>query len=98
QAAAARHVLDDDPGIAGDVPAEVAGQHTAMDVVAAADAVADHQIDAAAAIEALDRLGLCLSGAKEHEKRDRRERPHRSGEPARVLRRSENHGLPAPSE
>src|SRR5262249_28431613 len=43
---------------ARDVLAEVARQHASMDIIAAADAVADHDGDRAAAIEAFDGLGV----------------------------------------
>src|SRR5262249_11803060 len=58
QAACARHVLDHNRRITRDVLAEVTSKHAPMGIVAAADAVADHDGHGAAAIEALNGLGM----------------------------------------
>src|SRR6266566_2420089 len=52
-------------------------EHTPMNVVSAADAVADDEIDGAAAIEALDGLRLRGSSAEKGEKR-KHQRSHRT--------------------
>ena len=54
----ARHVADDDAGIARDVAAHVVGDRAPGEIVAAADRAADQQLDGLAAIEVRDRLGL----------------------------------------
>ena len=59
QAAGAGHVLRHDIGVSGDVLAEMARQQPAVEIVAAADAVADDQIDGLALVEILDAVGAC---------------------------------------
>ena len=51
QAAGARHVLDDDVGIAGDVADEMARQRSGIDVIAAARREADHDGEGLALVE-----------------------------------------------
>ena len=63
QARGARHVLDDDVRIAGDVLAHVAGERARVQVVAAAGGEADADGDGLAAIEVGDGiLRRCLRG------------------------------------
>ena len=54
QPGGARHVLDDDGGIAGDVPAVVIGQRAGGDVVAAGRRAGDRKLDGLAAIKVCD--------------------------------------------
>ena len=64
QAAGAFHVLRRHRRIAGNVLAEVARDQPRVDVVAAADAVADHHLDGLALVELGRRLGGCAAGAQ----------------------------------
>ena len=57
QRAGARHVLRHDGRIAGDVLADVAGEMPRVEVVAAADREADHEVDGLALVELLDASG-----------------------------------------
>ena len=59
QASGARHVLHDHGWLAGNVPAEMARKQPPIDVVAAAGAVADDQLDLLALVEFGDRIGAC---------------------------------------
>ena len=56
EARGARHVLHDDVGIAGDVPADMARQHARVVVVAAAGREADHDAHGLALVEGCDVL------------------------------------------
>src|SRR5262249_29619906 len=56
QAAGAFHVLRDDGRVAGDVLAQMAGKHAGIEIVGAADAVADIELDVAALVELRGRL------------------------------------------
>src|SRR5262249_40385942 len=58
QAPGAGHVLRHDRRPARDMLADVAGDQPAVEVVAAADAVADDEIDGLAAVEILDALSM----------------------------------------
>src|SRR5262249_29741953 len=49
--AGARHVLHDNGRVSGDVAADVAAERAGVEVVATARGVADHQVDAAPAVE-----------------------------------------------
>src|SRR5262249_5664948 len=53
------HVPGDDGRAARDVPAEVTGQHARIEIVGAANAVADVELDVAALVEFRRRLRMC---------------------------------------
>jgi len=56
-AAAARPVLDNDIGIAGDVTLDVIGGEPRIEIIGAAGRMAEHNGHGLAAVELLDRLG-----------------------------------------
>ena len=71
QPGGARHVLDDDGGIAGDVPAVVIGQRAGGDVVAARRRAGDRKLDGLAAIKVRDRFGACRRHEQQHGPKER---------------------------
>src|SRR5262249_44583093 len=74
KAAAAGHVHRHDRRMAGDVPAQKFGGEPAVDVVAAAGAIADDHAHGLAAIEVGDRIGV-------HDRRDDEHGGERRGPP-----------------
>src|SRR5262249_14951257 len=80
QAAGAIHVLGRHHRIARDVFAEVTGDHSGVDVVAAAHAVADHQVDVLAFVEVGRALRVASRGWSDGKKR-RREYVRQSTKP-----------------
>ena len=74
EAAGRRHVLHDDGGIAGDVPADMARHQPRLGVVAAARRRADDQRDLLAGVELGDRLGDAGGAASaQHRRHDERQ-------------------------
>src|SRR5262249_22465330 len=70
-AAGAFAVLRNDVGLARDVLAEMARDEPAVEIVAAADAVADHQRDVLAAVAILDAVGAGRIGHAEDKSEQR---------------------------
>jgi hypothetical protein len=70
QTSGAGHVLHDDAGIAGNVPAHVARQEPRIHIVAAARPIADDESDLLALVEIGDRI----SGRRGHESSDNEKR------------------------
>ena len=83
-AARARHVLDDDRRVAGDVRGEMLGEDAAVEIVAAAGAGADQDRDGLALVEIGDAL-LRRGRARDHG-------CSQSSENKRA--RNQRHGLP----
>jgi hypothetical protein len=76
QAAGARHIVDDDRRLAGNVLAHVLSQKTAVDVVAAAGAVADDHGDRLAFVEIFHRIGARLAREGSRDQQCRHRPPH----------------------
>ncbi len=93
QTAGARHVLHDHVWIAGNVPAEMSGEQPSIDVIAAAGAVADDQLDLLALVELGDRIGARIRERK-HERRRRDDDPQHGASPSRFLLRAVCHAAP----
>src|SRR5262249_11710967 len=72
QAAGAIHVLRGDDRIARDVLAEMTGDQACVDIVTAADAVADHQVDSLARVDVRLRLRM-LRRERDNKRRECKE-------------------------
>ena len=88
QAAGALHVLRHDVRIAGNVLAHVAREHARIEVVAAADAVADIEIDGLALVEVGHALRAAARGGDKQEGRGQRPRVNTSNTMFLPLERS----------
>ena len=77
EAARARHVLRNDGRIARDVLSDETGKQARVDVVAAADAVADDERNGTAAVEILDPGGARAAGQRQRDGERGQDRPRK---------------------
>ena len=76
QAAGAFHVLHHNGGVARDVTADMPGEHAGIEIVAAADAVADVKLDVLAFVKVGGTLRLRHRGQGNHDRNRRQARQH----------------------